>query len=354
MFFISIITSLFCFFLPFSVAERLSIDPKFNRSEAESILRNLCKAYDEDRVSGDLCNRLCYHKEQNVIDYYRGNKVVIIISKGGQKMVLKSLHPYIDDFDELDPHVNEENFTDAMLETVNYNLRLGWPHHYKNHLVETVWPTYIRKHHQPLSEADRRSIWSLLNQDEFTTFRIIPLSRVTPKIVGTCGHFYQVEHLVPFKMKTYYKNLKAKILVHLMGTLKLLDIFLNEPLHWCDAKFDNLGLAAEYPKRFMIMDGDMLYTSSRLNSMLVKRMCKNDEDCNFFDCRSNCNNVTHHCTARTDTNLEVFCKKFVTTLFGDYWTASNRYLSACHQDKVPIEKRMNELRLVWAWSLSEV
>lgn len=44
-------------------------------------------------------------------------------------------------------------------------------------------------------------------------------------------------------------NLKAKILVHLMGMLKLFDEFLNEPLQWCDVKFDNLALAAEYPKR---------------------------------------------------------------------------------------------------------
>lgn len=70
------------------------------------------------------------------------------------------------------------------------------------------------------------------------------------QIVGTCGHFYQVEHLVPFRMKGYYKKLKTKILIHLMGTLKLFEEFLNDPLQWCDVKFDNLGLAADYPKRF--------------------------------------------------------------------------------------------------------
>lgn len=46
-------------------------------------------------------------------------------------------------------------------------------------------------------------------------------------------------------------SLKAKILLHLMGTLKLFDEFLNEPLQWCDIKFDNLGLAADYPKRLV-------------------------------------------------------------------------------------------------------
>ena len=45
-------------------------------------------------------------------------------------------------------------------------------------------------------------------------------------------------------------NLKAKILLHLVGTLKLFDEFLNEPLQFCDVKFENLGLSGDYPKRF--------------------------------------------------------------------------------------------------------
>lgn len=57
--------------------------------------------------------------------------------------------------------------------------------------------------------------------------------------------------MIPFKMKSYYLNLKAKILIHLMGTLKLFYEFLNESLQWCDVKFENLGLSAEYPKRLL-------------------------------------------------------------------------------------------------------
>ena len=82
------------------------------------------------------------------------------------------------------------------------------------------------------------------------------------QIIGTCGHFYEPEALVAFKMKKYYMNLKVslnpfhfnslakgKILVHIMGTLKLLYEFLNEPLQWCDVSFDNLGLSSEFGKR---------------------------------------------------------------------------------------------------------
>jgi hypothetical protein len=54
-------------------------------------------------------------------------------------------------------------------------------------------------------------------------------------------------------MKPYYMSLRAKILIHLQGTLKLMAEFLNEPLQWCDVKFENLGLSADYPKRFSII-----------------------------------------------------------------------------------------------------
>lgn len=76
---------------------------------------------------------------------------------------------------------------------------------------------------------------------QFITFNLLPLSRVTTKVVGSCGHFYATEAVLPFHLKSYYMGLKAKILVHLMGTLKLFFEFLNEPLQWCDVNFDNLG-----------------------------------------------------------------------------------------------------------------
>ncbi|EFO18531.2 hypothetical protein LOAG_09964 [Loa loa] len=325
-----------------------------NQSRAHKILLDLCKAYAEQKVSGDLCNRLCYHKKWNILDIYEGNKIVITIKDGGQEIILKSQHSHIDEFEHLDPRVNESLFFDAILGTVNYNLRLGWPSHYKHHLIEILWPMYVRKGRDSLSEADRRSLWALLSQDEYITFKVLPLTRVTPKIIGTCGHFYQVETLVPFHMKGYYMNLKAKILFHLMGTLKLFDEFLNEPLEWCDIKFDNLGLAADYPKRFMIMDADMLYTKSRLNAILTNRVCKQDTDCHYFDCHAKCNNGTGFCTDRTNSNLEVFCDKLIYQLYGKFWTKSNRYLAACRDTSLTFEQRIADLRLLWSWNFSDV
>ncbi|KAK6055451.1 hypothetical protein COOONC_07044 [Cooperia oncophora] len=89
-----------------------------------------------------------------------------------------------------------------------------------------------------------------------------------------------------------------------MGTLKLFYEFLNEPLQWCDVRFDNLGLSADYPKRFVLMDGDMVYTESRLRAALQGRSCTTDADCTIGDCKARCT-ADLTCSDRTDSNLEV-------------------------------------------------
>ena len=156
------------------------------------------------------------------------------------------------------------------------------------------------------------------HQDEYIMLTVLPLSRVLPRVEGTCGHFYAVEHLVPFRMKASYMNLRAKILVHLMGTLKLFYEFLNEPLQWCDVRFDNFGLSAEHPKRyacafvthasrcrFMIMDADYLFTESRLNRLYSDLRCRADDDCRIIDCVSTCNSTTQRCMSRSNDNVDV-------------------------------------------------
>ncbi|KAK0422124.1 hypothetical protein QR680_007381 [Steinernema hermaphroditum] len=337
--------------------------PKFNHSKATEVLNRLCGQYSEGKVTGSVCDSVCTRMNYTIKDFYEGNKVVLTLKdKDRDKtIILKSLKPYIEDYDEVDPRVEEEHFTDKIVEIVNDQLMLGFPLAYKNHVLQLLWPieransSVGRRQKRPsMTQAERRSLWALMQQEEYMNFRILPLSRVVPKIQGTCGHFYQPEYLVPFHMKGYYVNLKAKILVHLMGTLKLFYEFLNEPLQWCDVKFDNMGLSSEYPKRFVIMDSDMLYTESKLHQLLTSRRCSTDDDCQYFDCHAQCNTTKGFCTSRTNDNIDVFCNKLVTQLFGTFWTKSNRYLAACHDESHNSTQRLADLRLVWSWNLSDV
>uniref|UniRef100_A0A915EPK3 UBA domain-containing protein n=1 Tax=Ditylenchus dipsaci TaxID=166011 RepID=A0A915EPK3_9BILA len=289
----------------------------FNFSKANSIINTLCAGVARGEHAGDSCNWLCFKKNYSILDFYEGgSKKVLKISENGKDVILKMDHAYASDYEYVDPRVEDEEFTDKVLEIVNDQLHLNWPAKYKSHLLRKLWPSSSTQQYRnhSLSEGERNSLWALLQQEEFINFRILPLSRITPKILGTCGHAYQVEYLIPFKMKAYYMNLKAKILVHLMGTLKLFYEFLNDPLQWCDVKFENLGLSAEYPKRFVVMDSDMIYTETKLNTMLTSRSCATDDQCHFFDCHSRCDNSTGFCTERINDNVDVFCQKLVNRL----------------------------------------
>jgi hypothetical protein len=220
--------------------------------QGADVLRALCDLYNMDIVSGDLCNRLCYYYDNwDVLEYYSSTKVVLVLNMAGQKLVLKSQHAHIDDYDVL-PGGNstQQQFEMDVLRVVNDKLKIGFPSAHRKYLIQHVWQPYKRGSGR-LSPADRTSLWALVQQEEFNTMAVLPLSRVVPRVTGTCGHFYSVETLVPFKMKAYYANLKAKILIHIMGTLKLFYEFLNEPLHWCDVQFDNFGLSSDYPKRYV-------------------------------------------------------------------------------------------------------
>ena len=63
---------------------------------------------------------------------------------------------------------------------MNDHLRLDWPRRYKSHLLRKLWPPY--KPGQPLSQAEMRSIWALIQQDEFINQAVLQQSRVVPKV----------------------------------------------------------------------------------------------------------------------------------------------------------------------------
>lgn len=107
--------------------------------------------------------------------------------------------------------------------------------------------------------------------------------------------------------------------------------------------------------RFAVMDADMLYTESKLHKLLTSKRCTHDSECSLFDCESKCDVNTGYCTGRLNDNIDVFCKKLVNKIFGNFWSKNNRYLAACHeQPPINSTKRLNELRLVWAWNLADV
>uniref|UniRef100_A0A915IK96 Uncharacterized protein n=1 Tax=Romanomermis culicivorax TaxID=13658 RepID=A0A915IK96_ROMCU len=204
-----------------------------NTTYAAAVLTSLCTAYHDGHISGDLCNRLCYFENLTLAEFYTSNKIVAVLLMGGQKIILKASHEYYTQYEQLPAHISENDYFDKLVDLVNYHLELEWSRHRIKHLLDSIWPIYKRAGGENLSQADRRSLWSLANQEEYLTYSIFNIAQIFPRVTGTCGHFYAVEQLVPFKLDSIqYMNVKSKVLIHLMGTLKSLTDVLNEPFHW--------------------------------------------------------------------------------------------------------------------------
>lgn len=58
---------------------------------------------------------------------------------------------------------------------------MDWPKNYKNHLIRLLW-SLLDKNNTTLIDAEKQSLWLLLQQDEFINMKILSLSRVLPKV----------------------------------------------------------------------------------------------------------------------------------------------------------------------------
>lgn len=64
-------------------SQKRSRNKNFNSSRATDILDNLCKLYHSRQLTGDLCNVLCYRKQEKIeiMDYFESKKVKLFSSK---------------------------------------------------------------------------------------------------------------------------------------------------------------------------------------------------------------------------------------------------------------------------------
>lgn len=140
-----------------------------NAFRTDNILAKLCEGYSKHELSGNLCDLVCSSpRNWSIIDFHQGGtKRVLRINSNGTEYVLKSTKDFFGEFiDKLDPLIEEDELTDKIVEIINEQTNLGYPVYYKRHLIKTLWPNYnISKRGEPqLSQADRTSLWALLQQ----------------------------------------------------------------------------------------------------------------------------------------------------------------------------------------------
>lgn len=167
------------------------------------------------------------------------------------------------------------------------------------------------------SVAYMNTLMNLVQQEEYVNFKFYRKLTEFPQVLGYCGHFYGVEYIPPDQMlssitlRTYRNRMPWKH--RAMIALKLLDLFTSldgnfaeaaEETHMCDVKAENFGVGDNLEVK--VIDGDMIFSSSKMKSILEDEDCSKHSDCDFFDCEGICEVSKGRCTnRRRNFNIQV-------------------------------------------------
>ncbi|XP_058480619.1 divergent protein kinase domain 1C isoform X2 [Solea solea] len=215
-----------------------------------------------------------------------------------------------------------------------------------NSSLARLWGKKLKKRDKSFSRAELASLWSLLQQEEYTFLRLLQdLSTHVAKVLGSCGHFYAVEYLsaghawdqnifsledvvVPGRTgrdragprgRWTSREMVHRIALSFLDMVWHFDNDFAHKLHLCDIKPENFAIRTDLT--VVAIDVDMAFFEPKMQDILEQN-CSSDDDCNFFDCSSRCNLSRRRCNPRRrNTNLQVICEKifrpwFSPTLLG--------------------------------------
>lgn len=160
------------------------------------------------------------------------------------------------------------------------------------------------------------SLWSLIQQHEYLFLQYFSENQFLPYILGTCGHVYAMEYapstpvLDPDMfhvtgMSSFSWHQRVKVALELLDLMQSARDQFHEPLHFCDVKGSNFGIAQN--GKVKPIDTDTVFFQSKLEQVLGgTESCSTDADCSFFDCLGHCDVASSKCgTTILNNNLQV-------------------------------------------------
>jgi len=195
-----------------------------------------------------------------------------------------------------------------------------------------------------LSITEMRSLWTIVQQEEFIKLRLLQENKHFPQIYGFCGKYYAMERVKSLGDFTNLLTLplpwfkRVGIALDLLDTINdLKQTFIGRLSH-CDVQPGNFGLGQD--GRVVALDIDTVFTQSQIYMYMAQGNCTSNSDCSFFDCISEC--VDGKCSGKMVTNnLFVLCRDLFIGGFGNFGLLSipsvkipkylqlKRYLNHC-------------------------
>lgn len=274
-----------------------------------------CASYDNGQTNGHICETLCQSESSSIscFNFYVEKGAVFAGMWMNESIVFKTLKAS-NDGKMLSSSVNstvylENNFVDLIKRVVKtkFNLVINDIDAKRMSHSQSAGNRYIEK----------KSLWSLLNHNEYLALSVYDKYNVFPKLLGTCGSLYAVQrlnsisgyrHLVYDSHTEWVKRVKISIMI--LDFLVLLEEVFPEPMLICDIKMNNFGVTSDF-KRVKYTDLQSIHPLSVANRIVADGSnCKYHSDCDLSDCRSFCNLITNKCQhGVVNNNLQIVCEK---------------------------------------------
>ncbi|KAB1256161.1 Protein FAM69C [Camelus dromedarius] len=310
--------------------------------KSRRILAALCRDYRGGALVGDLCEDLCVAGKllyRRCLYFERGKKVLQADWRG-QPVVLKSEEEAFSSFPPLglldgQPDDGGQDFPEAellLLAAGEVRSALGLE------LANGSLAPLGLGRRGPRRRGQLASLWALLQQEEFVLLSLLRgLSPHTPPVLGSCGHFYAVEHLAagsphhwalfPLDGAPRGDHSRARAVsgmaLSFLDMVAHFDHDFSHRLHLCDIKPENFAIRSDFTA--VAIDVDMAFFEPKMREILEQN-CTGDEDCNFFDCFSKCDLRVHRCGAqRANSNLQdTPCQLVITVTVTNLWVICDK------------------------------
>ncbi|KAM8782493.1 divergent protein kinase domain 1C [Rhynchonycteris naso] len=319
--------------------------------KSRRILAALCQDYHGGVLAGDLCEDLCVAgtlRYRRCLYYERGKKVLQADWRG-RPVILKSKEEAFSSFQL--PGLLDDLAEDATRGFLDPELLLLAAGEVRSALglelpagrLGPLGPLWLGR----LGLRRRgqlASLWALLQQEEFVL--LVTLQGLSPHalpVLGSCGHFYAVEHLVAGSPRHNtlfpldgpprgHAQAVGDIALSFLDLVRHFDHDFSHRLHLCDVKPENFAIRRDFT--VVAIDVDMAFFEPKMKEIL-KQNCTGDKDCNFFDCFSKCDLRVNKCGAqRVNSNLQVICDK----IFRHWFPSTLRGSTV----SIPLQRQLRE------------
>ncbi|XP_030760683.1 divergent protein kinase domain 1C [Sitophilus oryzae] len=287
-------------------------------------VKRMCHLYEEGMAIGSLCAPLCISKDIHSLtchSFQAAKEAVFSAEWYNIRLVFKSVSRDIQALHWYDNGVlrypTEKEFLSSIRTIVKRKLNLTLAYDTAVRLSR-LKPSYEEKD-LTKRQQEMDSLWYLLQDNEYLLSTIFTDKDIFPQLIGTCGSYFAVEYLEPVPSLSSYLSLndnkeewgqRLRFAVQILDLLEDLDTGFREPFHLCNVKFNHFGYVKN-KKKLKFIDLDEVYPRSIINNYFMEiESCQSDEDCEYMDCRSVCDQTTGQCRGTvTNNNLQIVCEK---------------------------------------------